>query len=219
LKYFDKEQIKQLIQRQNKLLHTFEAVSEDISYFQIKRLKVNSLYKEYVEAIRLAKEIMKKFGYSFANAQNEEKQRELAPFWIDMSKLFELYVYSLLKDIGGNCKIEYQQGTREQITDFLFVSENEKIILDTKYKLKYNNDYEIDDIRQISAYARTKKIREKIHITDDEKVVECVIIYPNLHSPEDFKNRVLKEKPIEKFTKFYKCGIKLPLKETARKQN
>ncbi|MDR3246847.1 MAG: McrC family protein, partial [Prevotellaceae bacterium] len=152
LKYFDKDQIKSLIQTQSRLLSAFENVSDDISYSQIKILKVNSLYKEYVEAIDLAKKIMQKFGYSYSNSDNREKQNAMSPFWIDMSKLFELYVYSLLKDEYRK-EISYQPHGKYGNVDFLKL--DEKLIIDTKYKSCYSkNEYNIEDIRQLSGYAR-----------------------------------------------------------------
>jgi len=41
-----------------------------------------------------------------------------------------------------------------------------------------------------------------------------LIIYPDDNSTDDFKNRTLKNEnnKIHGFTKFYKCGIKLPIK-------
>ena len=220
LKHFDKSQIKPLIQQQNRLLNALENVSDDISFQQIKMLKVNSLYKEYVEAINLAKKIMQKFGYSFANTDNEEKQKEMSPFWIDMSKLFELYVYTLLKDGYGKTILYQKQGNYGQ-PDFL--DKDKRLILDTKYKEYYEKDWNdlsqlekdniAKDIRQLSGYARDKKIsKNHLNTLSDNEVVDCVIIFPNANSTTDFQDRDLKETQITQFTKFWKCGIKLPLR-------
>jgi 5-methylcytosine-specific restriction enzyme subunit McrC len=213
LKHFDKDQTKPLTQQQNQVLHAFENVSGNISYSQIKMLKVNSLYKEYVDAIDLAKKIMQKFGYSFANTKNKEKQKEISPFWIDMSKLFELYVYSLLRDEYGK-EILYQAHGEYGYVDFL--KKDEKLIIDAKYKEVYckNGKYNPEDIRQVSGYARDRDILKKLNITSDNEVVDCVIIFPttNTDASTDFKNRNLKETEITQFTKFWKCGIKLPIK-------
>ncbi|MDR0969932.1 MAG: hypothetical protein LBM67_05295 [Lentimicrobiaceae bacterium] len=54
---------------------------------------------------------------------------------------------------------------------------------------------------------------EKIENITDNEVVDCVIIYPNSNSDKNFGGRQLKEKEISRFTKFYNCGIQLPLKE------
>ena len=212
LKHFDKEQMKPIFQKQNQILHSFEKISDDISYPQIKMLKVNSLYKEYVEAIDLAKKLMQKFGYSFANTDNKEKQKEISPFRVDMSKLFELYVYSLLREEYGKT-ILYQPHGKYGNVDFL--KTDHKLIIDTKYKEVYCEDgkYDINDIRQLSGYARDWGVLKKMNINNENEVVDCVIIFPNANSTPDFQNRKLKETPITQFTKFWKCGIKLPLKQ------
>jgi len=217
LKHFDKEQTKSLFRKQNQILHAFEEISDDISYSQIKMLRVNSLYKEYVEAIDLAKKIMAKFGYSFVNTDSKEEQKEIAPFWIDMSKLFELYVYSLLRDEYGKTILYQKQGNYGQ-PDFLDIYN--KLIADTKYKEIYCKDskYDIEDIRQLSGYARDCGILKKMNINSDNEVVDCVIIFPDINSNTDFQDRNLKEKQITQFTKFWKCGIKLPLKQTCKKK-
>ena len=207
-----------LIQKQNHLLSAFDNISDEISYSEIKRIKINALYKEYVEAIDLAKKILRHFGYSFKKAENTD-DNQLPPFWIDMSKLFELYVYCLLKEEYGY-EIIYQQKGKYGIVDFL--KKDEQLIIDTKYKSVYANGYIVEDIRQLSGYARDKGILKKLRIfkentndIDDNVVVDCAIIYPDDEtSKTSFKDRNLKEIEIEHFTKFYKCGICLPIKNS-----
>lgn len=217
-KHLDKEKYKLLFQKQNRLLSAFENISENISYSETKRIKINALYKEYVEAIDLAKQILRRFGYSYTNTHNTE-DKKLPPFWIDMSKLFELYVYSLLKDAYGS-KIIYQlsedgkRQTRGNYGDIDFMKLDEKILIDTKYKEIYTQDgkYDIDNIRQLSGYARDWGVLRKLDITSDNEVIDCIFIYPDKTANDNLKNRDLKETSINQFTKFYKCGIKLPSK-------
>lgn len=217
-KHLDKEKYRVLFQKQNRLLSVFENISENISHSEIKRIKINALYKEYVEAIDLAKQILRRFGYSYMNTQNTV-EKKLPPFWIDMSKLFELYVYSLLKDAYGS-KIIYQlsedgkRQTRGNYGDIDFMKLDERILIDTKYKEIYtqNGKYDIDNIRQLSGYARDWGVLKKLDITSDNEVIDCIIIYPDKAANDNLKNRELKETRIKQFTKFYKCGIKLPSK-------
>ena len=69
------------------------------------------------------------------------------------------------------------------------------------------------DIRQLSGYARDRKILENhLDTLNDNEVVGCIIIFPKANSYTDFKNRKLQETPITEFTKFWKCSIELPLK-------
>ncbi len=53
------------------------------------------------------------------------------------------------------------------------------MIIDTKYKSCYaENKYNIDDIRQLSGYARDKGVLKIMEIDNDNEVVDCVVIYP-----------------------------------------
>ncbi|MCL2313047.1 MAG: McrC family protein [Firmicutes bacterium] len=201
------------LQKQNRLLSAFDNISDEISYSDIIHIKNNALYKEYTEAIDLAKKILRHFGYSYKNADIAEN-KELPPFWINMSKLFELYIFCLLKDeYGGN--ITYQQRGNYGEVDFLKI--DEKLIIDAKYKLVYTKDgeYDIENIRQLSGYARDKGVLKKLKV-DENFVVDCVIIYPDEKSDDNFKDRNLKNHEIEQFAKFYKCGICLPKKKNKK---
>jgi len=217
--HLDKEKYKLLFQKQNRLLTVFGNISDNISYSEIKRIKINALYKEYLDAVNLAKQILRRFGYSYMNTQNKDGNK-LPPFWIDMSKLFELYVYSLLKDAYGP-KIIYQlsvdgiRQTRGHYGDIDFMKLDEKILIDTKYKKLYMQDgrYDIENIRQLSGYARDWKVLRKLDIESENEVVDCVIVYPDGCAESSFKSRELKEVPIGQFVKFFKCGITLPLRE------
>ncbi len=217
-RHLDRAKYKTLFQKQNCLIAAFETVSDDISYSETKRIKINALYKEYVEAIELAKKILRHFGHSYKKAETAN-EKKLPPFWIDMSKLFELYVYSLLKEEYGK-DIMYQlsesgkRQTHGYYGDIDFMKIDEKLLIDTKYKLVYTEDdkYDIENIRQLSGYARDRKVREKLKIDSDNEVIDCLIIYPNANATVDFKERDLKKNKIKQFVKFYKCGIRLPVK-------
>ena len=198
---------KEVLIAQNFCMSAFENVSDDIDAVMIKKVRINPVYKEYAEALRLAKLILRKFGYSIAETTNQEIVKT-PPFWIDMSLLFELYVYGKLREEFGH-NIKFQEKGKYGNADFLKV--DEKMVIDTKYKLIYNNErYEIENIRQISGYSRDIKIRKKLN-ADENELIPCCIIYPNTNSPADFHNRTLREFKIEQFEKFWKVGIRLPL--------
>ena len=193
----------------------FEFVSEEVSLHDVKHTKTNVFYKEYEEAIRLAKLILKRFGY---NISNTDKHAIITtpPFWIDMSKLFELYVLGQLKEKYGN---EILYGNKEAkakygLPDFLLTKESDKTIIDTKYKPIYqDNKYDIDNIRQLSGYGRDKGVLKKLGLltTEDQNmaVIKCLIIYPDQKKDECLWDN--DESEIEGFVKFHKRPIKLPV--------
>lgn len=193
----------------------------------LKQFKVNKLYRDYTEALDLAKIILQRFGYNVQESiKKENETNKTPPFWINMALLFEMYVLAKLKDKYGS-QIYYQFHGNYGDSDFLKIpndendENNEKIIIDAKYKDKYKDGYDIADIRQLSGYARDIKVLEKLFGKEKEKlqeeekntVIPCLIIYPNQCEIKEFtSDKLLEEEKnkIEHFTEFYKIGVKLP---------
>ena len=191
----------------------FEFVSEEVNLHDIKHTKTNAFYKEYEEAIRLAKLILKRFGYNIS--KTHEKRIKTPPFWIDMSRLFELYVLGLLKDTYRN---EILYGKKEAkanygLPDYLYTKEGKQCIIDAKYKTIYLEDgrYDIENIRQLSGYARDKQVFSKLGVENDE-IIECLIIYPDsgIKYIESFNLFLDNSEDVGPFEKFKKLAIGLP---------
>jgi 5-methylcytosine-specific restriction enzyme subunit McrC len=200
----------------NYIMPAFEYVSDEINLNDIKHSKTNAFYKEYEEGIRLAKLILKRFGYNINSTI--EQTIKTPPFWIDMSKLFELYVLGLLKEKFEG-EVEYQfQGNYGQ-SDFLLTKQ--QIIVDAKYKTYYEEEFKgqdqwkrdiiASDIRQISGYARDKDVLRKIGISTVNQLIsvpKCLIIYPDQNCNDiNFSNH----SEIKEFVNFYKAPINLPI--------
>lgn len=205
--------IKELV---NYLTPAFEKVSSNINTDKIKLFKPNPLYKEYEQALRLAQLILKRFSYNIAQAG---EQRAVPPFWIDMSKLFELYVLGILRNVFNEREIKYQEifsligkDRENQRPDFL-ITANSGIIIDAKYKT-YDNEgkikINIDDIRQICGYVKLKKLREQLN---NKENIECLLVYVDqrndvyIHDIASFN----KEKILDcDFENLYTMGIRIP---------
>jgi 5-methylcytosine-specific restriction enzyme subunit McrC len=199
----------------------FEAVSEDIEVSKIKLFKPNPLFKEYDQALKLAQLILKRFSYNIT--LTEQEQIATPPFWIDMSKLFELYVYKKLRAVFSNKEVQYHLKAQYQELDFVIRSKDDKYIfvVDTKYKPRYeNHKISIEDIRQVSGYARIKKVYDELGIADYDRNIKCLIIYSHQNGVKSFeetsfttKEKYTDEKSMieEKgYVNFFKLGIKLP---------
>lgn len=201
----------------NYIRPAFEQVSAEASLHDCRHIKVNPLYKEYLLAIDLAKQILRRFGYNIQNTS--EVQISTPPFWIDMSKLFELYVLGLLKDNYNEVgTIDFQFGNRANKLDFLLDTPDFRGVVDAKYKLKYQKGkVGHDDIRQVSGYARLLKVYKRLGKTPAENqphvLIDCLIIYPDgyLEERESYKLDLIKRKPIEDYAGILKCGVKLPV--------
>jgi len=197
----------------NYISPAFEDVSDEIELSEIKHSKTNAFYKEYSEATRLAKLILKRYGYNITNVEKETISTP--PFWIDMSKLFEYYVLGLLKKQFPNYnEVQFQFISRGHELDYLLKSDNgNKMVIDAKYKPKYKYIKSIDkeDFRQISGYSRLKKVYKELGKNESE-IIDCLVIYPDLEIKEnDLSNIKSSKNRIEKYVGFYKVGVKLPL--------
>lgn len=206
----------------SRALAMFENVSEDVQTRDVRQIKGNKLFSEYNEAIRLAKLILQQYDYSISKVSMEEEN--ISPFTLDMSLLYEHYVYGLLREAYGK-RISYQYKGETGYPDFLYCSSGFRAILDTKYIPKYEAAL-LDNyvIRQLSGYSRDLPILKKLGYKDiDEESpvpnVPCIIIYPkdgdDVKNP--FKNSELKDlckKPVRKLARFYKICIPLPVMES-----
>lgn len=195
-------------------LGAMSSIGEDISFQQLRNFRVNPLYKGYAEALKVAKLILKRFAYSIETVDQDSENR-LPPFWIDMSLLFELYVYSQLRKAYGN-EIEHQVRTYGNEVDF--VKYDEKIIIDAKYIPKWDDSVNHDNVRQLSGYARNSALRHKIMKTkkdelDETTILNCAIVYPNKNASEVFDDKgIINEvTKIDRYIKFHKIPIKLPV--------
>jgi len=203
------------------IMPAFEMVTDEVQLHDILHTPANAFYKEYQEGIRLARLILQRFGYNITNTQTDSMLTP--PFWIDMSKLFELYVLGLLKDRFGEA-VSYQYSSFWNELDFLLNEKTEagyKMVIDAKYKPIYRNkdkkDWDIENIRQISGYARLETVYKALYGNTggvEPKVIDCLIIYPEALSDSiEFTSILptdLKANKINPFINFYKLPIQLP---------
>ena len=206
-------------QKLAKSLALFENVGSDVEIRDIKHIKSHKLYKEYAEALRLAKQVLAHFDYSIN--KTTESSNNVVPFVLDMSLLYEHYVYGLLYE-AYNERIVYQSSGSTGKPDFLYCSNGFKAILDTKYIPKYDsNPLVIDVIRQLSGYGRDLPILKRLGYNDitiesPTPSVPCVIIYPT-ESPiagNPFSGKALIAlctNRVHRLSQFYKISIPLPV--------
>lgn len=215
-----------------RLKNVLSSISDEIEPYQVQKLSTNKLFKEYKETIRVAKMLLRRYDYSISEASKE--QHSTPPFWIDMSRLYEMWVFSQLEKAYPG-QIQFQvKGHCGTAVDF--IKQDECLIIDAKYKphCDYSNRGIIDDIREISGYARDWRILQRLAITktySDE--IKCLIIYPEsvvfkydetLSEEENqdvyndrcdnvtlFNEKLLDScSEIKWFRNFYKISVKIP---------
>jgi 5-methylcytosine-specific restriction enzyme subunit McrC len=207
--------------RLNGCLAAFAEVDDRVELWEVRLCKRNKLYREYEEAVKLAKMILRRYDNSIDRASAEE--HAIPAFWIDMSLLYEHYVLGALRKAYGS-KILYQANMTTGKPDFLYDDEERPLILDTKYKPRYGTGtFDKDDVRQLAGYARDRKVLKRLGIQEaeeqDSAVVPCVIIYPETRG-EDVKfdktrspidQECLEVVPMREFVGFYRMGFPLPV--------
>jgi 5-methylcytosine-specific restriction enzyme subunit McrC len=200
----------------------FENVSGECAEHELKNIKPNVFYKEYKEAIRTGKLLLKRFAYNISNTSSSQPV-STPPFWIDMPRLFELYVYQLLlkanEENAG--KVKYQFSTRGNYLDFLICNGKQSIVIDTKYKLHYNHGHLHSDIRQVAGYARLKKVLDEVSKGnegfDRDNILPCLIIYPDpnleTYPSLEIENLMNDDRKINAYHEVFKLGVPLPVIE------
>ena len=203
----------------SKSLALFENVSDEVQVKEVSLIKGHKLFSEYNEAVRLAKLILRRYDYSISKTNSLDEN--VPPFTLDMSLLYEHYVYGLLNEAYGN-KISYQFKGKTGFPDFLYCATGFKAILDTKYIPKYeSSSLDNNVIRQLSGYSRDIPILRHLgyeDINEESPIpnVPCIIIYPKegnvVRNPFMKKNlRDLCTTPVRKLARFYKICIPLPV--------
>ena len=210
------ESFKELYKTINYCLSYFEKVDENIENWEIRNAKTSTLYKNYEEAIKVAKTILRRFDYSITNAKN--RKEKVPEFWIDMPLLYEHYVLGLLKRDYGNA-IDYQKsGWFGWRPDFLH--KKEKIIMDTKYMPQLDwNGLTGDIVGQLAGYSRVTSFTNALDV-DDNTVIPCLILYPTISAEagnfhfDKSKSLIELANKANHMTKFYKLAVPLPKLKT-----
>lgn len=195
-------------------LAAFDGVGDNVSLSEIKTQRFGKLFRHYKEPIRLAKAILRRFGNTLDECSSDKIK--VPPYWIDMSRLFEVYVYEKLQT-AFTSQIDFQiEGYGGSVLDFF--KKDELLIIDSKYKPGYEDESDssaiIHDVRQLSGYSCDVKIRNSMAIKDNE-VLDMVVIYPAERKCEGIDNsRPFKEqcKEVGGFIRFWKFGINIPLR-------
>jgi 5-methylcytosine-specific restriction enzyme subunit McrC len=173
-------------------------------------VKKNVFYREYEEALKIGGHILKR--YSFNINKTSQSQTTTPPFWIDMSKLFELYVFQKLKQIFPESdSVTYHDrylGGKE--TDILLRADGYKCVIDCKYKPYYKeNTPSLEDKRQLAGYTRLKSVYKRLGITGNE-LIKGLIVYPHQSFKDTIDKKDLFETEMGEYCEFYKLGIKMP---------
>lgn len=195
----------------------FNCVEDNICIKAIKSCRCNPIYKEYAQALEFAQLLLRRYSYDITNIGKQNIPTP--PFWIDMSKLFELYVYHHLRLVfTGKNEICYHLNANYQELDYLLRPGlwTEPYVIDAKYKPRYKTStITKEDAREVAGYARLSKVYRLLGLDEDTALpIKCLIIYPDQEQEERFMFTKESEPILEKisgYVRMYKVGIRLPV--------
>lgn len=203
-------------------LPALQQVTPNISRAEIRKVRINPIFKQYKRTIPIAKMILNKESHliDHNNSTDNQKEKQLVPpFTIDMSLLFERYVYHLLHEAYGS-QIKFQIESKHKANIMDFSKTDEHIVIDSKYKPSWAISVDHENVRQLSGYARLAEFREVplgLQAGNDTTICPCLIVYPNEQGKDSIphdQNLLTVCDKIDKYVHFYKLGIKLPVSVT-----
>lgn len=138
--------------------------------FNIKKIKLSKNQELFKKSFNLAKMFLENSSIDLS----KNKFENITLVW-DMNKLFEEFIYEILKkyEKNLNCRVYAQKGRkllvgdtnkkRNTYVDILIEINNKKVVLDTKYKkLETINDFSNTDVFQVSTYCLLHKANHAI---------------------------------------------------------
>lgn len=192
---------------------SFLAVDYNEGFRKEMVIRKNPMFPEYESAIRLANMILKRNAFNITNTTTNKVKTY--PYWINMSKLFELHVIKLLREGLGNMnQVIFQKSFghgKGRIPDIILNYSNLKAVIDVKYK-DYSDSIAIEDIRQVAAYSRMKGIFKELKLNSAD-VLDAIIIYPKVESNNKILNKsvINKREELSDYFNIYKLEVDIPI--------
>ena len=195
----------------------FGSVGDEVCVETIKTCKCNPVYKDYAQALHFARLLLRRYSYDITMVGKQNISTP--PFWIDMSKLFELYVFGRLRQVfTGKHEIRYHVNANYQELDYLLKPQwwPSPYVIDAKYKPRYkNSNITKEDAREVAGYARLSKVYSLLGLDEECSLpIKCLIVYPDQEMEERFSFNRIEEPAFEKipgYVRMYKVGIRLPI--------
>lgn len=158
-------------------LAAFGEVSADIAPSDVRQLRRDKLRGDYAEAVRLARRLLRRTDW--AVGESGRTAGRVPEFAVDMSRVFEFHVLSLLHGCYGRQAVRFQESAGLMgRCDYLVPQE--RLVVDAKYKPDYPQRPPEDlrtDVREVAGYTRSGRIRRLLGVADGA-CVPCLMVYP-----------------------------------------
>ena len=192
----------------------FREVSDEFDPAALNQsIGTNPVFHDYNKALEFGKMIIRRSAYGLD--RDAHGVHTTPPYWIDMSKLFELYLLRRLHLDYKAGEVFYHKRYGGREPDYLLKPvEGVPMVIDAKYKPRYHDgSVDIDDIRQVSAYARMKGVHADLEV-DPHKTIVCLFIYAHPDCPNTIRERIRTGGlyQLRDYVEIYKLGLALPIK-------
>lgn len=166
-------------------------------FYSFEKKESNPFFREYNVAVRLGNQLLKLLDHNLSKASVDHQK--YPPHWMDMSKLFELYVFKKLREkFKGSKEVQYHKKVNKQELDFIIHSGAFKAVVDAKYKPRYTKgNPSMEDARQLAGYARLNNVYKELGILENE-LIPIYVVYPKMFEESAIQNSVT-ELEIEHF--------------------
>ncbi|WP_452228447.1 5-methylcytosine restriction system specificity protein McrC [Lacinutrix sp. MEBiC02404] len=188
---------------------TFQKVRLNLTLRNEIVIKKNPLFPQYENALKLSNLILKRNSFNITNTTN--KTVATYPYWINMSKLFEIHVLRLLRTEFKE-GVYFQKEYAGRIPDIVINRADFKAIIDVKYKPYAEKSIDIEDIRQVAAYAKMKPIFKELKLKP-KNVLDAVIVYPKVNSKNVNMNKetLNKKQELTNYFNIYALDVAIPI--------
>lgn len=195
----------------------FLNVSSEVSNQELQAYKVNLMYRNYKQALHVAKLIILHRDHCLEYTKKGNSEQFFPPFIINMSLLFERYIYALLARRYKSTIGYHSITTYGNELDFSKVDEH--LIIDAKYIFDWGANKtgsKHENVRQLSGYARNHSIRKKLNIREADLhslICPCLIIYPDKNGKniQELGDRLYDEgTEVADYLRFRYMAVRLP---------
>lgn len=212
LNYLDKFQKLNIINDLESTVGFIKSSLEKVTCNSVFRKEItvnnNPLFASYKNALQIANLILKRSSFNITNTTSTKIKAY--PYWINMSKLFEIHVLKLLRSSFKE-GVYYQKKYSGRIPDIVLNLDKYKAIVDVKYKPYEEKSIEIEDVRQVAAYARMKSIFKDLKL-ENNQILDAIIIYPKILSKNTTLNLdVLSYKRELEYHNIFELDVELPI--------
>lgn len=188
----------------NRCMPAFADVSDNVSQQDLAHIQASPMFRNYASALKMSKSLLMKQNKGLS--QHNGELQMVPPFVINMSLLFERYVYAMLRDQYGD---SIQKPVHGVPYEYSFVKVDDKNVIGCAYDAAWSDAAIGNTLQRLTACARNNTLRKSMGISDSE-ICRCLVMFPDKYA----KETVSIDMPtvMEDFVDCFKMGVRLAIR-------